>query len=212
MSGTWFTQKQCTLLEIKKSNSLKNNTKFTKEVSVKDPQFLSQLIKRIETLPSDGKMMAKIDGNSEYTKLIFYCTGGPREIEIIAGMIKTPSSGFNSSSETQTVILSDIDGLLDPKEGKILPKVKDFEFKFKNFTLLFKGTRQTEDKEAPISFSIDTFHITTKGHPDQVIEISSGQLAPKPAAFQVGKNKHKLKTFETNTGISLLPQHFQIVK
>ncbi len=213
MTRQWFTTKECTALEIKKYKSISVH-QVVSAVTIEDSNVVQKILERIEKIPADGDMMKSFGPDAESIDLFFHCgMGSIQKIEIYQKRFKTPSTGFNAgSNETESSLYADIDALLFPDLEKKILKIKNLEFKFKEFTLTYKGAEFTDMAPATVSWTTDVFLIKDKSNTEQAIEIVSGQIPPPPYKFEVSKVALTLLTYQTEMKERLYPDYFKITK
>jgi hypothetical protein len=207
----WFDRKPCTSLRIEKHRSLANH-EVVASVTIDDAEYLARLVAAIEKLPAEGKLMIKAAGGAAYTQLYFACGGAePRRLDILDGMLKTPSTGFNDTTPAEAAIVADLDALVAPAIGKAVPKVKGLALRFDGFTLTYLGEDHHDGAPATVHADVDHFELVVRGKKTP-ISITSGQMPPPPTPFKVGKAKRVLQSYETKQGVRLFPTHFQVTK
>jgi hypothetical protein len=210
----WFTVKNCEKLEILKYQSLADQ-KAAKAVTLNDPRFIEEFMGQIENIPTKGEEMISFSDRAEKIELQFYCGAQKNVIELYGGKFKTPSTGFNSDkNEHESRLYRDINALLEPGYNKIIPKVKNFDFKFEDFSLIYKGHETESSNMATVNFSTDTYIIKDCKSGEQTLKVTSGQLPPSSQEFKIKgflfSSNFTLLTYETKTGDRLYPNYFQI--
>jgi len=78
---TWFTNTNCSALEIKKHKSVSNH-KVVSEVAIGDLKIVKKIIDRIQKIPTNGDMMVSFGPDAQYMELIFACEGKKQTIEV----------------------------------------------------------------------------------------------------------------------------------
>lgn len=213
----WFTNKNCKTLEIKKFKSVSNHD-VTHEILITDVKAVEKIMTRIEKISANGDMMVSFGPDADFTQLIFNCESAdpkvpPRQIvEIYQKGFKTPSTGFNSEDKkTERALIDDLFNLLSPDVNKKLLKIENLEYKIDKFSVTFKGS---DTKTAPVTVTThtETYIVKDKTGNEQKVEITSGQLPPKPEKFEVNKHQYSLQTLNSSKGESLLPDYFEITK
>ena len=194
-------------MEILRHESLADH-RVVRAVKVDDLGFINILASRIEKIPTDGDMMISFAGGAEYMEVLFYSEEKIQEVEIIQKGFKTPSTGFNSKNEFEQEIYNDIDALLFPAIGKKIPKVENLKLDFGEFSIEYKGNEFRDFAPATLSFHIDTFKLYDRKGNEQKIEISSGQLPPKPYTATVNNLKFSIVTFSKE---GLYPAYFKVL-
>ena len=209
MDRVWFTDKDFTTLEIRKAKSLADHA-IVRSVLITDREYIGKLAARIEQIPVDGDMMISFSGEAEHIELAFSSGDKVQEIDVIQKGFKTPSTGFNIKNDYERELYAEIDALLFPALGKILPKVKGLVLDFGNFSLCYNGTRFEDMAPVTLSFHIDEFVFSDGKGGGRVIEISAGQLPPKP--FVIEGSGLTLLTFHSKEERRLYPDFFQVVE
>ena len=210
MDRPWFTHKDFTSLEIRKYGSLADHT-VIKAAKITDVAYVNKLVSRIEQIPTNGDMMISFSGGAEHITLLFYSGDQVQVVEIIQKGFKTPSTGFNIKNEFERDLYAEIDAVLFPAMDKIVPKVKDIELDFGGFSLEYKGKRFLDMAPATLSFNIDEFTFKYKNGNTQLIEISAGQLPPKPFEIRAGGLEIRILTYHSKEEKRLYPDYFQVV-
>ena len=123
MDRPWFTDKNFTSLVIRKNKSLADHT-VVKSVTITDAEYIGKLAARIEQIPADGDMMISFSGEAEHIELVFFSGEKVEEIDVIQKGFKTPSTGFNIKNDYERELYAEIDAVLFPAIGKIVPKVE----------------------------------------------------------------------------------------
>lgn len=114
MERPWFSNKNCSCLEVKKLKSI-SQRKVIKSIKIEDPHVIQNFMARIEEIPANGDMMKSFGPQAEEIDLVFYCGDQSQTIEIFNQQFKTPSTGFNSErKEIEEHLYSDINTLLFP--------------------------------------------------------------------------------------------------
>jgi hypothetical protein len=209
MDRPWFNTKNFTSLEIRKNKSLSDHT-VVKAVTIIDAEYIGQLASRIEKMSPNGDMMISFSGAAEHIELIFYSGEEGQEIDIIQKGFKTPSTGFNIKDEYEKEVYAEIDALLFPAIEKIVPKVKGLRLDFGGFSLCYKGIRYEDLAPVTLSFHIDEFVVGDNAGKIRSVEISAGQLPPKP--FVIEEMGLVLLTFHSKSEKRMYPDFFQVVK
>jgi hypothetical protein len=205
---TWFTDKNFSLLEIRKNKSLADHT-VVKAVTITDASYISKLAARIEQIPPDGDMMISFSGAAEHVELRFAAGDTFHEIDVIQKGFKTPSTGFNTKNDYEKELYAEIDALLFPARGKLLPKVEGLALDFGDFTLRYNGTRFEDLAPATLSFHIAEFTYTDKNGRTEAIAIYDGQLPPPP--YTIKANGLTILTFHSKADKRIYPDFFQVV-
>jgi hypothetical protein len=112
MKHTWFTNKNCTSLEIIEYTSISNH-KVKRSVNITNIKIIDGLISRIEKINPQGDMYISFSEEAEEIALLFHSEDAVQRIEIIQGRFKTPSTSFNMRSESEQVLYKDIVALLN---------------------------------------------------------------------------------------------------
>ena len=208
MDRPWFSEKSFTKLEIRKPRSLADHT-IVKTIIITDTEYIDKFASRIQRIPANGDMMISFAGNAEHIELVFYTGEKRQEIDVIQKGFKTPSTGFNIKNGYEKQLYAEIDALLFPATGKIVPKVKDLQLDFGDFSLTYQGSRFEDHAPVTLSFHIEEFAFADAKGNTQLIEISAGQLPPQP--FTIKANGLKLLTFHSKEKHRLYPDFFQVV-
>jgi hypothetical protein len=132
-----------------------------------------------------------------------------QEIDVIQKGFKTPSTGFNTKNDYEKGLYAEIDAVLFPATGKIEPKVEGLLLDFGGFSLCYKGTRFEDLAPVTQSFHVAEFAYADKKGNTQSIEISSGQLPPRP--FVIKANGLSILTFHSKEEQRIFPDFFQVV-
>lgn len=210
-NSKWFKSKKCSSLELKKHRSISKH-EVVGSVRIVDPDSIKEIMSRIEAMGDDGAEMISFGPDASHTDLVFTCDSGTQTIDIFEGGFKTPSTGFNSASQHQSSLVSDIESLLAPElKGKIwkLPKA---ELSFGDFSITFHGNKDVDpNRTTTASLTNSVFTIRDKANKQQTIKILSGQRPPEPYQFKVNGKKMTLFTFHTKKGADLYPHHYQVV-
>jgi hypothetical protein len=209
MDNPWFTDKNFTSLVIRKDKSIADHI-VVKSVAITDTGYIGKLADRIGQIHPNGDMMISFSDEAEYIKLIFYSGEKMQEIDVIEKGFKTPSTGFNTKNDYEKELYAEIDAVLFPKIGKIVPKVGGLPLDFGDFSLCYKGTRFEDLAPATLSFHIAEFTFADKKGNTQLVEISAGQLAPQP--FVIKGNGLTILTFHSKEKKRLYPDFFQVVR
>lgn len=216
MPNSWFKNTGFTSLEIRKYKSISNHG-IAAEIKIADEAVVRKLAERIGSIPANGDQMKSFGPNAEHIELVFANPGGEAEsVHIFQKRFKTPSTGFNSgATEPETGLYRDIDALLFPAQDKKILKVAGHEYKFKDFSVYYKGTEAREQKPGepsvgPISRMF--FLIKQKAGKEQELAVVSGQVSPQPQPFEINKERLILLPYETKTKERLYPDYFQIIK
>ena len=109
---SWFTNKNCTALEIIEYVSISNH-KIKRSVTITDIKTIDDLISRIEKIKPQGDMYISFSEEAEEIALLFHSEDEVQGIEIIQGRFKTPSTSFNMRSESEQELYKDIVALLN---------------------------------------------------------------------------------------------------
>ena len=209
MDHPWFAEKNFTSLEMRKNRSLADHT-VVRSVTIADTEYIGNFAARIEQIPPNGDMMISFSGSAEHIELVFYSGDKVQEIDVIQKAFKTPSTGFNIKNEYEKGLYAEIDAVLFPATGKILPKVEGLPLDFGDFSLCYKGSRFEDLAPVTVSFHIDEFAFADKNGNTQPIEISAGQLPPQP--FVVKTNGVTILTFHSKEEKRLYPDFFQVME
>ena len=204
----WFTDKNFTALEIRKNKSLADHT-VVKAVTITDEKYITKLAGRIEQIPPNGDMMISFSGAAEHLELAFTAGDTVREIDVIQKGFKTPSTGFNTKNDYEKELYAELDALLFPAKGKLLPKVAGLSLDFGDFTLRYNGTRFEDLAPVTLSFHIAEFDFTDKNGRTETIAIYDGQLPPPP--YTIKANGLTIFTFHSKEDKRIYPDFFQIV-
>lgn len=225
MNSSWFNTKDCTSLKINTFDNLWQKEPV-KSVQINDPVVIRKMMDEIEQIP-DGDMMKSFAPEVKSTVLLFQCGDDIQSVEIYGGQFKTPSTGFNSfQPDIEKKLTRDIEALLFPDFGKVLPKIQGVEFSFGSFSITYLGQTKREASEmekSSASFQTDRFSIKSgDGKEEQTVEIMSGQIPPQPLEVVAGRKKIVILTYEaqgqvkgqseTEETFRLYPGYFQIVK
>ena len=205
---TWFTDKNFSLLEIRKNKSLADHT-VLKAVTITDPKYIRKLAERIEQIPPNGDMMISFSSAAEHIELAFKAGDKLQEIDVIQKGFKTPSTGFNTKNDYEKELYAELDALLFPARDKLLPKVENLTLDFGDFSLRYNGTRFDNHAPATLSFHIADFVFTDKSGRTEAIAISAGQLPPKP--YLIKSNGLTILTFHSKDDKGIYPDFFQVV-
>lgn len=209
MDRPWFTEKHFSSLVIRQNMSLADH-RVVKVVTITDAGYIAAFAARIERLPTNGDKMISFSGEAEHIELQFFSGDGKQEIEVIQRGFKTPSTGFNLVDEHEKELYGEIEGLLYPSIGKILPKVVGLELSFGDFSLCYLGTRFEDHAPVSLSFHIAEFRLTDRGGGMEVIGISAGQLPPRP--YELAGRGLSVLSFHSDEGKRIYPDYFQVVK
>ena len=112
MKHTWFTNKNCTSLEIVQYMSISDH-KVKQSVNITDIKVIDDLINRIEKINPQGDMYISFSEEAEEITLLFHSEEAVQRIEIIQGGFKTPSTSFNIRNEKERTLYKDIVALLN---------------------------------------------------------------------------------------------------
>ena len=208
MDRPWFTDRNFTSLEIRKNKSLADHT-VVRSVAITDVGYIGKLAGRIAQIPPNGDMMISFSGAAEHIELVFYSGDKVQEIDVIQKGFKTPSTGFNTKNDYEKGLYAEIDAVLFPATGKIVPKIEGLLMDFGDFSLCYKGTRFEDLAPVTQSFHIAEFAYVDKKGNTQSIEISSGQLSPRP--FVIKANGLSILTFHSKEEQRIYPDFFQVV-
>jgi hypothetical protein len=204
----WFTDKNFSSLQIRKNGSLADH-RVVRSVTITDVKYIGALAGRIEQIPPDGDMMISFSGAAEHIELAFAAGGNIREIDVIQRGFKTPSTGFNTKNDYEKELYAEIDALLFPSRGKLVPKVEGLTLDFGVFTLRYKGTRFEDHAPATLSFHIAEFECAYKNGHTEAITISAGQLPPQP--YLIKSTGLTILTFHSKDNKRIYPDFFQVV-
>src|ERR1700722_5668863 len=194
MDRPWFTHENFTTLEIRKNKSLADHT-VVKAVTITDPKYIRKLEEKIEQIPPNGDMMISFSSAAEHIELAFKAGDKLQEIDVIQKGFKTPSTGFNTKNDYEKELYAELDALLFPARGKLLPKVEGLTLDFGDFSLRYNGTRFEDLAPATLSFHIAEFTFTDKNGRTEAIAISAGPLPPPP--FVIKANGLTILTFHS---------------
>ena len=209
MDRPWFTDKNFSALEIRKNKSLADHT-VVRSVTITDVKYIGKLAGRIEQIPPDGDMMISFSGAAEHIELVFHSADGVQEIDVIQKGFKTPSTGFNTKNDYEKELYAELDALLFPATGKLLPKVEGLALDFGAFTLQYNGTRFEDLAPVTLSFHIAEFTFTDKNGRTEAIAIYDGQNPPPP--FVIKANGLTILTFHSKDDKRIYPDFFQVVQ
>jgi len=112
MNYTWFTNKNCTSLEIVQYMSISDH-QVKQSVNITDINVIDDLISRIEKIKPQGDMYISFSESAEEIALLFHSEDPIQRIEIIQGGFKTPSTSFNIKNEREQALYKDIVALLN---------------------------------------------------------------------------------------------------
>ncbi|MEO6975463.1 MAG: hypothetical protein ABI144_06250 [Gallionella sp.] len=213
MTRPWFSTKECTSLEIKKYKSISVH-QIVSAVMIEDSTAVKNIMQRIERIPADGDMMVSFGPDAESIDLFFHCANNTtQKVAIYQKRFKTPSTGFNSeTNETESSLYVDIDALLFPDLEKKFLKIKNFEYRFRDFSLTYLGTVNSEKAPVTASWATDKYLVKDKANNEQIIDIISGQRSPAPYDFDIGREGFTLLTYQTEMKDRLYPDYFQVTK
>ncbi|MFN8847684.1 MAG: hypothetical protein ACK5V3_09245 [Bdellovibrionales bacterium] len=198
-SLSWFRKSDHSEVTITKFKSISDN-KIVSSKTIKDQLYVFGLTKQITSLPVNGDKMKSWGDDAEFTKLVFSsCASEAETIEIYEDKIKTPSTGFLADkTEQETILVNDIESLLDPQLGRSVPKVKDLSITFKDFTILFAGSKHRPQPPGGPTVGPTTVNfykvIEKESGRTLDIEIFEGQTPPQPYKFSLGDKKFILWT------------------
>ena len=82
---------------------------------------------------------------------------------------------------------------------------------FGGFSLEYKGKRFVDMAPASLSFTFDDFIFMGKNGNTQLIEISAGQLPPKPFEIKSEGLEIRILTYHSKEEKRLYPDYFQVV-
>ncbi len=204
----WFTDKNFTALELRKNRSLADHT-VLRSVAMTDATYIAKLASRIEQIPPDGDMMISFSGEAEHIELVFHSDGKVQEIDVIQKGFKTPSTGFNTKNEYEKELYAELDALLFPAIGKLIPKVEGLTLDFGDFSLRYNGTRFEDLAPVTLSFHIAEFDFTDKNGRTEAIAIYDGQLPPPP--YIIKANGLTILNFHSKEEKRIYPDFFQVV-
>jgi hypothetical protein len=211
MERLWFTNKNYTSLEITKFKSISNH-KVERSVVINDAKVVQSLVDRIEKIPTDGDMMISFGPDAEHIDLKFQNNDQFETIEVYQKGFKTPSTGFHSGAqEIEDELYKDIDALLFPDFNKRTLLIENLEIDFKNFSVTFKGNEFYQHPHVTFSLNKAKFLIRDKNGKEEMIEITSGQLAPQPFVAKIKGKEITILTYETKDHQRLYPDYFQII-
>ena len=211
MKRPWFSNTNATSLEIQKFKSISDH-EIVASVIINDLKVIQSFISRIEQIPPEGDMMKSFGPEAEHIDLCFFNEDALDIQHIYQKRFKTPSTGFNSSkSELEEKLYQDVDALLFPALDKQILQIENLELVFKNFSITYLGSEFHQVELVSVSFTKNKFLIKEKNKKEQLIEITSGQLPPKPFAFEIGHSKFEILTYKTKDDQRLYADHFQIV-
>jgi len=212
MTRLWFNTEECSALDIKKYQSISVH-QVVSAVTINGSKAVKSIMERIKNIPADGDMMKSFGPDAESIDFIFHCANDTtQKVEIYQKRFKTPSTGFNSGkNETESRLYSDIDALLFPDYEKRILKIKNLALKFKDFSLTYLGETHSEQLPLTASWTTNRFAIKGNNNNEQIIDIASGQLLPRPYNFEIGKVGFTLLTYQTEMKDRLYPVYFQVV-
>lgn len=213
MTRQWFKTSECTSLQILKYKSVLD-PQVMRSVDVEDSSVVKKIIDRIERIDPDGKLAQSAGADDEHIDLLFRCKNEKvQKIEVYGHQFKTPSKGFNAGENKEELSLySDIDALLLPVPGKRILKIKHLALKFKDFTLVYLGATKSDSAPLTVSWNSDRFLIKDNNGSEQIIDITSGQLPPKPYDFDIGTHEYALLTHHSESKERLYPDYFEIIR
>jgi hypothetical protein len=213
MTRPWFSTKECASLEIKKYKSISVH-QVVSAVTIKDSMLVKNIMQRIERIPADGDKMVSFGPDAESIDLFFHCDNNTtQKVKIYQKRFKTPSTGFNSGiNETESSLYADIDALLFPDLEKKILKIRNFEYSFRDFSLTYLGTINSEQAPVTSSWTSDKYLVKDKANKEQIIDIVSGQRSPAQYDFDIGQKEFTLFTYQTEMKERLYPDYFQVIK
>ena len=211
MARPWFDIMDCTILEIKKYQSISVHH-VVRAVTIDDVDAIRKIMHRIESLPASGDMMISWGADAESIEMCFRRDNHPdQKIEIYQGRFKTPSTGFNSRNELESSIFFDVEALLFPAIAKRMLKIKNIELQFDGFSLTYLGVEHSLSAPVSVTWSSDQFLVKSASGVEQLIKIASGQRPPAPYSFDVGGSRFTLLTYQTEAQERLFPEYFQVI-
>lgn len=211
MQRPWFENENYLTVTITRFTSISKHS-IKQTVHIDDAAAVKHLVDRITALHPDGDMMVSFGPDAEHVSLSFEGDGFVQTINFYSKKIKTPSTGFNSKKTEQEVsVYQDIDALLFPEVNKQILKIKNLEIQFPAFSITYLDSTFKDEAPVSLSFTKDRYLIRGKQNPEQIIEITSGQLPPQPFNFKVGNASFVLNSFQSASGERLYPDYFQIL-
>jgi len=212
MSRPWFKNKNLKRLTITRFTSISKHS-VEQTLHMDHEASVKLLVERIDAVPADGDMMISFGSDAEHVELTFEAEGEEEQIHFYSRKIKTPSTGFNINKQQHELdIYRDVDALLFPEINKLILKIQNLLIQFPAFSITYLGSTFRDEAPVTLSFTTERYSIRDKKGVEQIIEIVSGQLPPKPFDFKVGTNSFILQTYKNNFGEDLYPNYFQIVQ
>lgn len=126
MPKTWFSDRDVSVLEVKHFNYAIDGHAPINTARIDNPEIIQKIIHQIEQLPADGPEFRSFMPK-ELLELNFVAKESKQVVSIYDGHFKTPSTGFNTSSEakeSEALIYNEILSLFEAKENKALFQIK----------------------------------------------------------------------------------------
>lgn len=198
----WFKKFDCEKMQIIKYQSASSN-KIEKQVTITDADYIKSFQYEINRLPTSGDMMIEMGPDVNYLTLEFSCHNEKETLQFYNSQIKTPATSFYIKNESpDRNIWKEIQLHFEkPEINKAIPKVKNMTYTFDDFSIEFLGNEDRTPKGTTASLFVESFKVvTTKDKHEQTVEVSSGQLPPRPEKFKVNNKNLVINTFVGKDG------------
>lgn len=209
----WFDKIGCEKMRIIQYKSV-SEKEIEKQFLINDPAYIQSFQTQINQLPPVGDMMIKMGPQASYLTLEFSCGGKTETIEFYNSKIKTPATSFYSQKESpEKNIWEEIQlHFAKPAFGKALLKIKNVPHKWDEFSVEYLGSEDRTPKGTTATLNVESFKVSDEKGAEQIIEVRSGQLPPRPEKFKVGSKQYVLSTFSMKDGSRIYPRFFVIDK
>jgi len=210
----WFEKFGCEKLIITQYENVASE-KILKKISIEDKNYIRSLQGLINQLPTKGEIEKEMSSEADFLTLQFVCDGKDKVINFFDSKIQTPHSSFYSASHNPgSKIWEQISLHFKTAEvGKPAIMCKGLKISFKDFDVDFMGLEDRTPKNTTASSYVETFIITNHKDKSQIkIEITSGQLPPRPESFTLNGTSYIMSTFTSQDGKRLEGTNFIIEK
>lgn len=206
----WFTHSEFKKLVLTKFKSISDKTILHKYI-IEDQKVIQYLVSCIQTIPANGDMMISFGPDVPYLNLSFEGEDYSESIHFYRDKIKTPSTGFNSEQSIGELnVYQDLENVFHPALNKRILRIENCSIQFPSFSISYLGSTFEDHAPISISFHKDVFLIKSINGLEVRITITSGQLPPQPAEFNVEGETYILYTYKTPTKESVYPMYFLV--
>jgi hypothetical protein len=213
MSNKWFVHQNFSALEIEIYTHA-SDKKPAKIAKTENSDFIKMMVAKISAIPAEGQEMIEFTPAVPYTVLSFKTTDGKIDkVELYGSLVKTPATSFNSAPEENEKFVSAVEaGLRSPEANKYIPMIENFPVHFPGVTITYLAQKNSDFAPVTVKLTHYSFELKfDKGGEKKIIEISAGQVAPKPYEFEVAGKKAKLTIFESGEKTFRYPYFYKLI-